>query len=191
MKQLLRSLVIVTLISVLTACGTAPAQKQTVDTTPKQTANSSASTTQPTEPQPEPQKAKEKAQIKVYYSNPDATNLEEEQHEITYQDNHEKYEQVLALLGHPGKKGHEALWDKFQYHSIKFKEGQLTIDASGKNVYNLGSTGELYAMDALMKSFFQFPEIQKIVILVDGKPTDSLMGHMDTSVPLTRKDLQQ
>lgn len=188
MKQLLRALVILTLIMVVTACGTAPVEQQTVQTTPKPTENSAASMNPPTDTQP--QKVEKKAQIKVYYSNADATNVEEEQREITFQDDQGKYEQVMTLLGQSGKKGHEALWSNFQYHSIKFKEGQLTIDASGKNEYNLGSSGELVAFDALLKSFFQFPEIKKIVILVDGKPTDSLMGHLDTSQPLTRDSLQ-
>lgn len=190
MKQLLRALVILTLIMVVTACGTALVQQETVQTTPKPTENSAASTNnQPTVTQ-QPQKVGEKAQIKVYYSNADATNVEEEQREITFQDDQDKYEQVMKLLGQPGQKGHEALWSNFQYHSIKFKEGQLTIDASGKNEYNLGSSGEIVAFDALLKSFFQFPEIKKIVILIDGKPTDSLMGHLDTSEPLTRDSLQ-
>lgn len=191
MKQVLRAFLFLTLIMIVTACGTAPPPQQavqTTQTTPKTTENSSAATT--TDQTPVAQLEKTKATIKVYYSNSDATKLEEEQQEISYQDDQEKYEQVMALLGKSSQKGHEPLWSDFHYHSIKFKDGQLTIDSSGKNQYNLGSTGELYALEALTKSYFQFPEINEIVILVDGKRTDSLMGHMDISEPLTRDSLK-
>jgi hypothetical protein len=42
------------------------------------------------------------------------------------------------------------------------------------------------AIDALKQTLFQFDEVKRIVILEDGKPAESLMGHVDITEPLTR-----
>lgn len=183
MKQLLRVTLFLLIIAGLIACGTVPSQQQTSQPVVKPTEQPSSQTAAPANNQPE----KTKAKVKVYYSNADLTNLVEEQQEIEYTDDKEKYEKIMALLGQSAQKGHEALWQNFSYHSITLKNGKLTIDASGENQYNFGSSGEEFAIEALTKSFFQFPEIKEIMILVDGKPTDSLMGHVDISQPLTRQ----
>ncbi|UFJ40927.1 GerMN domain-containing protein [Brevibacillus humidisoli] len=128
------------------------------------------------------------AQLQVYYSDANLEQLEAEQREISYQPDQsgDKYVQALSLLGMPTEQGHEPLWENFDYHTVSFSDGTLTIDASGENQYNLGATGEALAMEALKRTMFQFSEVEQIVILVDGKPADSLMGHADISQPLTR-----
>lgn len=164
----------------LSACGTAPTS--TPPTKPAENAVNPATTTG--QPANQPQKSKQA--VKVYYSDAQLSSLVEEEREIEYGSENEKFEQVITLLGRSAQTGHEALWANFTYHSIVLKDGTLTIDAAGDNQFNLGSSGEAFAIDALTKSFFQFPEVKQIVILVDGKPVDSLMGHMDTSQPFSR-----
>ncbi len=41
-------------------------------------------------------------------------------------------------------------------------------------------------LEAIQKTLFQFPEVDSIDILVDGKPADSLMGHMELPHPIKR-----
>lgn len=127
-------------------------------------------------------------QLQVYYSDANLEQLLAEQREITYdpQESAAKYVQALKLLGEPREPGHEPLWVNFAYHAVRFADGTLTIDAAGDNVYNLGATGEAQALEALKRTMFQFPEVERIVILVDGKPADTLMGHVDISEPLIR-----
>jgi hypothetical protein len=163
------------------ACGTKPAAQPSPQTPAAEQGNGA-------QPQPEAEPQKNKAKIAVYYSDSDVTELRQEEQEIAYTDDLEKYKQAIELLAKPTKKEHVPLWENFNYHSIKFENGQLTIDASSENQYNLGSGGELLAIDALKQTLFQFPEVEKIVILEDGKAVDSLMGHVDISEPLTRKE---
>lgn len=173
----------------LSACGSAPAAKQQsngaepVQETSQQ--HETASSKEAGSSQ-QLQSWQEKAKVAVYYADSNAMELMKEEQEITYQDDADKYRKAMELLGRPAKKGHEALWANFTYHSIRFDKGQLTIDASGKNRYSFGSSAEGLAFEALKKTMFQFPEVKKIVILQDGKAVESLMGHVDTSEPLTR-----
>lgn len=128
-----------------------------------------------------------KKTITVYYSDNDLMELQKEEQEISFADDIEKYNKAIDLLGNPKKADeHVPLWVNFHYHSVSFDKGTLTIDADSKNQYNLGSSGEAMALDALKKTLFQFPEVERIVILEDGKKVESLMGHMEVSEPLTR-----
>jgi hypothetical protein len=126
--------------------------------------------------------------LQVYYSDANLEELLPEQREISYdpEESEAKYSRALALLGEPREPEHEPLWANFAYHAVSFADGTLTIDASGENQYNLGAAGEAMALEALKRTMFQFPEVERIVILVDGKPADTLMGHADISQPLSR-----
>lgn len=126
--------------------------------------------------------------ISVFYSDNNLMELQKEEQEISFADDIEKYKKTIDALGNPKKPDtHVALWAGFHYHSIRVDKGTLTIDADSKNQYNMGSSGEAMALDALKEALFQFPEVKSITILVDGKKAESLMGHVDISEPLTRK----
>ncbi|MFY0544525.1 GerMN domain-containing protein [Brevibacillus sp. H7] len=140
--------------------------------------------TSPAQPAAEPELTKQ--MIAVYYTDQNIADLKKEEQEIAYKDEIEKYKEAIALLEKPKQAGHDPLWQNFRYHSVTFQDGQLTIDADSSNQYNLGGGGEALAIEALRQTLFQFPEVQKIVILEDGQPIDSLMGHVDISEPLTR-----
>ncbi|NGQ96008.1 GerMN domain-containing protein [Brevibacillus sp. SYP-B805] len=127
-----------------------------------------------------------KAVVTAYYADDQLTGLLAEKQEIRYANDVDKYKQALALLEHPAQKGHNPLWQNFAYHSVTFADGQLTIDTKGSNVYNLGAEGEEMALEALKKTLYQFPEVKKIVLLRDGQPIDSLMGHVSLEDALTK-----
>jgi hypothetical protein len=146
---------------------------------PSPSANSSVQ-----QPEAEPQLTKQT--IAVYYTDANISELKKEEREIAFSDDIDKYKQAIALLEKPKETGHDPLWQNFRYHSVTFQDGKLTIDADSRNQYNVGAAGEALAIDALRETLFQFPEVKQIVILEDGKPIDSLMGHVDISEPLTR-----
>lgn len=138
---------------------------------------------------PEPKLTKQN--ISVYYSDADLMDLQKEEQEITFAEDIEKYKKTLSMLEKPQKtEEHFPLWKDFHYHSVAFDKGTLTIDADSKNQYNLGASGEGMALSALLKTFFQYAEVQKIVILEDGKKTESLMGHVEISEPFTRESVK-
>ncbi len=76
-------------------------------------------------------------------------------------------------------------------NSVKVTKGIARIDfnrafagpADGGN-FNGGSTGEGLVLDALMKTMAQFPQVKQVQVVVEGKPIESLGGHIDWSGPM-------
>lgn len=132
-----------------------------------------------------------KQTISVFYSDGDLMSVQEEKREIAFADDLEKYKMAIATLETPqDKEKHYPLWVDFKYHSLTFDKGIITIDTDGKNLYNLGAGGESMALEALVKTLFQFSEVESLVILRDGKPVGSLMGHVEIPGLITREQLE-
>ncbi|WP_421617219.1 GerMN domain-containing protein [Brevibacillus sp. TJ4] len=126
--------------------------------------------------------------ISVFYADGDLLELQEEKQEISFTDDLDKYKKAIALLESPQDQDkHFPLWSDFHYHSVVFEDGQVTIDADSQNIYNLGANGEGMALEALLKTLFQFPEVESIVILEDGQQVETLMGHVEIEKPFTRE----
>jgi germination protein M len=51
-----------------------------------------------------------------------------------------------------------------------------------------GSTGELLTIYSIVLTLTSFPEINKVQILIDGDSEETLMGHVDISIPLERDE---
>jgi germination protein M len=51
-----------------------------------------------------------------------------------------------------------------------------------------GSTGELLTIGSIVNTLAQFPGIEKVQILIDGKIEPTLAGHADISIPLARNE---
>lgn len=51
-----------------------------------------------------------------------------------------------------------------------------------------GSTGEILLVAAIVDTLTEFPEIQQVQILVNGKKVNTIAGHMDISEPLSRSE---
>ena len=49
-----------------------------------------------------------------------------------------------------------------------------------------GSTGEEMLIGSIVNTLTDFPEVQKVQILIEGASVETLSGHMDLSEPLTR-----
>jgi len=175
------------LLALLSACGTKPAEQVKPTETPvaavtPQSTDSGANGAS----QPKPQTNVTKEKIAVYFTDADLTKLIKEEQEISFSDQVDKYKQAIASLEKPKSADHVQLWQDFGYHSVTFSEGTVTIDAKGSNVYNVGASGEGLALDALKQTLYQFPEVKKIVMLQDGQPIESLMGHMSLEEALAK-----
>jgi spore germination protein GerM len=48
-----------------------------------------------------------------------------------------------------------------------------------------GSSGELYAVYSIVNSLcYNYPQVQQVVFTVEGKPLETLKGHLDMSNPI-------
>lgn len=125
--------------------------------------------------------------ITVFYTDPELTKLISHNSAISYKEESDKYKETFVQLSTSPNSSYDALWRVEQLNDIRHEEdGTLMIDVSITQHQVFGSTGELFSIDAILNTFFQFEEVERIQFLVDGKKAESLMGHVEISKPFER-----
>ena len=140
-------------------------------------------------PTPEPQpKPLETVAVKVYYGAPDAEHLATESNQIT-KDSLLMQRAMETLIAGPINK---KLWPvlpaetKVRSVVVKDKIAQADFSAELKGKKSGGSTEEILAVSAIIYTLTEFPEVERVQILIEGKKVATLYGHMDLSEPLGR-----
>lgn len=127
--------------------------------------------------------------INVFYTDPDQTELLQTTQEISYPSELQKYKQAFQALQRSGSDAQIPLWsESIEIQHIRFENGALTLNISLPDEARLGAGGESLALEALTKTMFQFPEVDTLDVLVDGKAVESLMGHVDLEHPIKRNN---
>jgi spore germination protein GerM len=134
------------------------------------------------------EKAAIQSHIKAYYGDEQATKLVEKEVSINYTDEKDKYTTALwTLKKAPSDSKLVPLAESLGFKSAALKDKKLTLDLTVAGEGRLGAPGEQMLLQAIQKTLFQFPEVDTIDILVDGKSTESLMGHMELLHPMRRE----
>jgi hypothetical protein len=127
--------------------------------------------------------------INVYYTDADQTELLQTSQEISYPSELQKYKQAFLALQRSGSDGQIPLWsESIKIQQIRFENGALTLNISLPDEARLGAGGESLALEALTKTMFQFPEVETLDVLVEGKAVESLMGHVELEHPIKRNN---
>ena len=71
---------------------------------------------------------------------------------------------------------------------VKVEGNLATVDFSKELTHKFigGSTGEQMLVSALVNTMTEFPEIECVLITVEGERIETIAGHLDTSEPFTR-----
>ncbi|SHE88280.1 Sporulation and spore germination [Desulfofundulus australicus DSM 11792] len=71
---------------------------------------------------------------------------------------------------------------------INIRDGLAIVDFSRelKEKHRGGSSAELLTVYSIVNTLTQFPSVQQVQILVEGRPLETLAGHLDISGPLKR-----
>ncbi|MBW7474128.1 GerMN domain-containing protein [Paenibacillus oenotherae] len=179
-KRLLLLGLLVVIVAMLAACGTN--KEENTNKNAEVSAGGSTPTEQPpvTDNEPvEPEKPEAKTEkIKVYYPDNELIELGEQTVEIQYEDDSKRAEAVFLALQKDGAGGEVSLWKGIELLSAKVEDGGAVIlDIHIPDEARLGAPGEVLAIEAIQKTFFQFDAFNSLDILVDGKQIESLMGH--------------
>lgn len=127
------------------------------------------------------------ANITLYYTDPEMLEVKQASRVVTYTDEQDKYRKAFEALQQSDNAELRPLWDEaITLRSVQFDGGELTLDISKPAEANLGSIGEMYALDALQQTFFQFEEVQAIELLLEGEKVETLMGHVELEHPMKR-----
>ncbi|OAB46830.1 GerMN domain-containing protein [Paenibacillus antarcticus] len=133
------------------------------------------------------QVSSKKETISVYYTDPQEMELKQSKLEITFEDDLQKYKAAFKALQSSNNDELIPLWGKVELKSLDMKDGAITMDIHLPDEARLGSGGEMFALESLQNTLFQFDEVKSIELLVDGQQVESLMGHADLEHPMTKK----
>jgi len=132
----------------------------------------------------------ETMQVTIYHATNDAMYLIPEIHIVPKNDYPAQTAIELLLAGTknmalvsvmPPDTKLRALWVKDHIAYVDFNDNLIKKNTGG-------STSELLLVAAIVNTLTEFPNIQKVQILVEGNKVDTIVGHMDTTQPLSRSE---
>ncbi|MCI6284550.1 GerMN domain-containing protein [Selenomonas sp.] len=128
--------------------------------------------------------------VNVYYPNEQGTKLLPSSRKIETGSSKDKYTAALeSLMKGPTEKGQTAIFPKkAKLLSVTLKNGTAVVNFSKELQTNFvgGSTGEEMLVGSIVNTLTEFSEVKNVHILIDGKNIETLSGHMDLSVPISR-----
>ncbi|WCN39318.1 GerMN domain-containing protein [Aneurinibacillus uraniidurans] len=140
-----------------------------------------------TEPVQSDKPTVQKKTVELVFSDDNLMTEYKETHTISYEKKDDL--PLLALKawqnGPKSKKLVSLLPASVEIQSVK-KDGHTAIVSLSSNVKqaaNLGSTGEQFLMEQIATIMSQFG-FKNAKIVLDGKETDTILGHMDASTPI-------
>jgi len=130
--------------------------------------------------------------VVVVFADPSASRLVEEQREIEVpEDKAMRARRILEELARgPDARGSvRALPAGTEIRSVVFNDrGGAFVDFTRELVENHpgGSTGELLTIKSVVQTLARnFPEVEEVTFLVDGREIETIAGHIDATVPFT------
>jgi spore germination protein GerM len=129
-------------------------------------------------------------QLVVYHATKDAMYLVPELHKVPV-DSHPARTAIELLLA--GTKNPELVGimpEGTQLKNLTIKDHIAYVDFNDKLIKRNGggSSSEILLVAAIVDTLTEFPDIQQVQILVNGKKIETISGHMDTSEPLSRSE---
>jgi spore germination protein GerM len=126
--------------------------------------------------------------VKVYFGSHDAKQLEAEVYQLNKSDL--LLQRVMEIMVAGPRK--PDLWPVVpaltKVNSVILKERTAYVDFSDAIVQQSfgGSSREILAVGAIVNTLTEFPEVKLVQILVEGEKVNSLFGHVDVSLPMSR-----
>lgn len=131
---------------------------------------------------------KETMKITIYHASQDALYLVPEVHIVPKQPHYAAASLELLLAGTMNKDLVAVLPQGTKLHGVTIKNHIAYPDFTEALIKNNGggSAAEQLIVGAIVNTLTEFPDIQKVQILVEGKKVGTISGHVDTSEPLSR-----
>ena len=76
--------------------------------------------------------------------------------------------------------------DRVQFNSVTVRRGTAYVDLVGDGLFGSSLEESLLISQIVSSLVVSFDEIERVQFLVDGRTTDTLMGHVDVSTPFER-----
>jgi len=129
-------------------------------------------------------------EVTLYFSDDDAQYLIPEIRKINQTDDPAKQSLIELIKGPDDSSLYPTVPPTTRVNALYISDGIAYVDLSSEVIKDHpgGSTGELLTVYSIVMTLTSFPDINKVQILVDGNSGETLIGHLDISIPLERED---
>ncbi len=137
----------------------------------------------------EPLSEKEQITFKLYFSDASAEYLVAEERKID-KDKDTPQEMILQLIRGPKGDLYSTIPPQTELKALYLSDGVAYVDFNQNFIKNQigGSAEELLSIYSIVNTLTEFPDIDKVQILVEGEEISTVAGHIDTSSPLDRNE---
>ncbi len=144
----------------------------------------------PDEIEEEPPVETGEIELTLYFSDENAQYLVPEYRRISQTDNVAKQAVVELVKGPNDSNLYPTIPQTTMVNALYLSDGIAYVDLSAEVIkdHSGGSTGELLTIYSIVMTLTSFPDIEKVQILVEGNSGETLVGHIDTSIPLERDE---
>jgi germination protein M len=138
----------------------------------------------------EPVAEVEEAEVTLYFSDESAQYLVPEPRKIALTDYPAKLAIEELIKGPENNNLYPTIPQTTKVNGLYVSDRIAYIDFSSEIIEDHpgGSTGELLTVYSVVMTLTSFPDIDKVQLLVDGNSGETLVGHVDTTIPLERDD---
>ena len=125
-------------------------------------------------------------QVVLYFADENAQYLIPEYRKIKKTEGVAKQAIIELIKGPVSNELYPTIPSTTRVNNLYIGDSVAYIDLSSEiiNRHPGGSAGELLTVYSIVMTLTSFPEINKVQILVDGNSGETLVGHVDTSIPL-------
>ena len=129
-------------------------------------------------------------EVTLYFSDEDAQYLIPELRKVNQTENTVKQAIVELIKGPDTGNLYPTIPPTTTVNALYISNQITYIDLSSEivNDHPGGSAGELLTVYSIVMTLTNFPEIEKVQILIDGDSGETLVGHIDISHPLERDE---
>lgn len=138
-------------------------------------------------PSPAVKEEKEKTLVQLFMTDESAEEVVELQTELIW-NNQSKYKTVFQALTSSHGNTAISLWEDWNLIDASIADGLLTLNLDGPEE-GVGSSIERLMLLSLLKTMFQFSEVEKVQILIGGEKKETLSGHIDIFDPFIKQEL--
>lgn len=132
--------------------------------------------------------ANELREVVVYRASSDGQILVQEKYTVAKTDETIAQAMGLLLTEPSSSENWSTIPEGTKVRSIHFANGIARIDFSPEIVRNFcgGSAGELLLVGSIVNTLTEIRGVEKVRIMVNGRPIESIGGHVDLSEPIGR-----
>ncbi len=138
----------------------------------------------------QPVPAEELVEVNLYFSDSQAMYLVPEKRKISQTPSLARQAVIELIKGPESSELYPTIPGGTQVNEVYIVDDIVYIDLSEEIFKNHpgGSSGELMTVYSIVNTLTEIPPIEGVQILVEGNEAESLVGHIDISMPLLRDE---